>query len=288
MPDGSDACLGTRTRKTAPETGAGPGAVPPEAAIPPNLAVLAVAVPPGAPIALDLTVRLDGVTVLDAVTAPEVVAAPDVSTARIAGERARGSPAGQVRVLGGPASGFGRMWQKSYRMNAGPGVRPGTVMAAWEECFPGLWPAWQRGTVSVLYADAESFTVTTGPRDRLVGWITLTTEQAAHGTVVSVRVLLRAHDPLCELGLVLGGSRRYDQCWTATMNALARRLGVAEPVVETSSVCLDARRKWANTRNLARSPALPGQAWRENRGGNGGRRGVLVWRGVLGRPDGGG
>ncbi len=171
--------------------------------------------------------------------------------------------AGRVRALGGPARGFGRMWQKTYRMNVGASVPADAVMAAWEQSFPGLWPTWHRCAVSVLHADTESFTVSTGPGDRLAGWITLTAEQAGHGTAVCVHVLLRAHDPLSELGLMLGGYRRYDRCWAATMGVLAERLGVARPVVEARSVCLDARRNWANTRNLSRSPALRGRPRRD-------------------------
>ena len=80
------------------------------------------------------------------------------------------------------------MWQKTYRMNAGPDITPEQAIATWREHFPEFWPKGNRfagaltginpGDVAlldlaigggvklstgvfVLYADAESFTLMT-------------------------------------------------------------------------------------------------------------------------------
>jgi hypothetical protein len=175
------------------------------------------------------------------------------------GARAVPAAAGSVRVLGGPAHGFGRMWEKTYTAHLGA-ISPGAVMAAWQQSYPGLWPHRGVGGVRVLYADAESFTVTTGPGEPLASWITLCAEREGQSTALRVHVLMRAHDPLAELTLALGGYRRQDRFWVATISALAARLGVADPVVKTWGMCLDARHQWRNTGNLRRSPVLRGVA----------------------------
>ena len=43
---------------------------------------------------------------------------------------------------------------------------------------------------------------------------------------------------------MLGGHRLNDRFWEQTLANLARSLGVAEPVVETTKVCVDRRRQW--------------------------------------------
>ena len=39
------------------------------------------------------------------------------------------------RRLTGPVQGFGKMWQKTYRMNAGPDITPEQAIATWREHF---------------------------------------------------------------------------------------------------------------------------------------------------------
>jgi hypothetical protein len=59
-------------------------------------------------------------------------------------------------------------------------------------------------------------------------------------------VLMRANDPLYELGMTLGGHRREDQFWVQTMTALGKYLGVAPVKVLMRTVCVDPRRQWGN------------------------------------------
>ena len=175
------------------------------------------------------------------------------------------------RRLAGPVQGFGKMWQKVYRMEAGAAVRPAPAIALWRAHFPEFWPAGNRfagpltginpGDVAlldlavgggvklstgvfVLYADAESFTLMTPQGHMFAGWITFSAESAGDGTVIQVQVLMRASDPLYEIGMTLGGHAKEDKFWVATLLALGARLGVADPQVTVTTTCVDGRRQW--------------------------------------------
>jgi hypothetical protein len=181
------------------------------------------------------------------------------------------------RRLTGPVQGFGKMWQKTYRMDAGPGVSPQSAIATWREHFPEFWPAGNHfqgaltginpGDVAlldlavggrvklstgvfVLYADAESFTLMTPQGHIFAGWITFSAERADETTMVQAQVLMRANDPFYEIAMALGGHRKEDRFWTETLTNLGRRLGVTDPGIEARSVCVDSRRQWRNARNI--------------------------------------
>ncbi|HMI26046.1 MAG TPA: hypothetical protein VK594_16305 [Streptosporangiaceae bacterium] len=101
------------------------------------------------------------------------------------------------------------MWQKTYRMNAGPDITPEQAIATWREHFPEFWPKGNRfagaltginpGDVAlldlaigggvklstgvfVLYADAESFTLMTPQGHMFAGWITFSAERSGDTT----------------------------------------------------------------------------------------------------------
>ena len=185
------------------------------------------------------------------------------------------------RRLTGPVQGFGKMWQKSYRMKAGSQIEPEQAIATWKEHFPEFWPKGNRfagaltgikpGDVAlldlaigggvklstgvfVLYADAESFTLMTPQGHMFAGWITFSAEregsQADGQTVVQALVLMRANDPLYEIGMTFGGHRKEDKFWVATLTALGERLGIQHPVVETKTTCVDSKRQWRHASNI--------------------------------------
>jgi len=54
------------------------------------------------------------------------------------------------------------------------------------------------------------------------GWISFSAESDNEGTLVQAQVLMRANDPLYELGLTFGGHRNEDQFWNETLTALAQ------------------------------------------------------------------
>jgi len=187
------------------------------------------------------------------------------------------------RRLTGPVQGFGKMWQKTYRMDAGSQIQPEEAIATWREHFPEFWPKGNRfagaltginpGDVAlldlaigggvklstgvfVLYADAESFTLMTPQGHMFAGWITFSAEREREAdtttmkTTVQAQVLMRANDPLYEIAMALGGHRKEDKFWAATLTALGQRLGIKDPKVETRSTCVDSKRQWRHSRNV--------------------------------------
>ncbi|HLK77241.1 MAG TPA: hypothetical protein VKU77_26775 [Streptosporangiaceae bacterium] len=185
------------------------------------------------------------------------------------------------RRLTGPVQGFGKMWQKSYRMNAGAQIAPEQAISTWKEHFPEFWPKGNRfagaltginpGDVAlldlaigggvklstgvfVLYADAESFTLMTPQGHMFAGWITFSAEREGPkdgaDTVVQALVLMRANDPLYEIGMTFGGHRKEDKFWAATLTALGERLGLPDPKVDTKTTCVDSKRQWRHANNI--------------------------------------
>jgi hypothetical protein len=185
------------------------------------------------------------------------------------------------RRLTGPVQGFGKMWQKSYRMKVGSAIAPEQAIATWKEHFPEFWPKGNRfagaltginpGDVAlldlaigggvklstgvfVLYADAESFKLMTPQGHMFAGWITFSAEResgrADGETVVQALVLMRANDPLYEVGMTFGGHRKEDKFWAATLTALGQRLGLPDPKVETKTTCVDSKRQWRHANNI--------------------------------------
>jgi hypothetical protein len=197
-------------------------------------------------------------------------------------------PAGALDTVGGkqvvsPIQGFGKMWQKTYRVSlAGADVSPEQLVETWKAEFPSFWPKGSQfhapltgiapGEVAllqasvggglklstgvfVLYADQESFTFMTPQGHMFAGWITFSAAVEDGATVAQCQVLMRAQDPLTEMGLVLGGHRKEDRFWQDTLRSLARRFGVeAEP--ETNVVCVDKRRQWGRAGNVRHSSAF--------------------------------
>ena len=185
------------------------------------------------------------------------------------------------RRLTGPVQGFGKMWQKTYRMDVGDAIEPAAAIALWRSNFPDFWPKGNRfagaltginpGDVAlldlavgggvklstgvfVLYADTESFTLMTPQGHMFAGWITFSAENAGDGTVVQAQVLMRASDPIYEIGMTLGGHRKEDKFWVATLRALGDRLGVPDAPITAENSCVDKKRQW---RHAAASGTTP-------------------------------
>jgi hypothetical protein len=180
--------------------------------------------------------------------------------------------------LVGPIQGFGRMWQRTYRVELrGAEVTPTEVISAWKQQFAAFWP--RRGRfygpataiapgdvallnlniaagvqlatgIMVLYADEESFTFMNPQGHMFAGWITFSATAEVGTTIAQAQVLVRANDPLYEVAMPLGLSRIEDRFWQQTLRALAAHFGVEQATVQTRVMCVDRRRQWANARNL--------------------------------------
>jgi len=190
------------------------------------------------------------------------------------------------RRLNGAVQGFGKLWQKTYSF-AGLTITPEEAIAEWKAHFGEFWPTGNKfagsltgiqpgeialldlsigGTklstgVLVVYADDRSFTFMTPQGHMFGGWITFSAEPARDGsTTVQAQVLMRASDPIYEVGLALGGHRREDAFWSETLTALARHLGLESPTVDQHVVCVDSHRQWGRWRNLWHNAAIR-SAW---------------------------
>ncbi len=187
------------------------------------------------------------------------------------------------RRLVGPVQGFGRLWQKRYRVRLdGAKVTPQQVVATWKAEFASFWPQGNRfygpitslepGEVAllnlampgrqtlstgvmVIYADDESFTFMTPEGHMFAAWLTFSAVAEREATMVSIEVLLRTNDPLYELSMALGGHRVENVFWLATLRNLAARFGVeGNPTFEQT--CVDRRRQWRNARNIRYNAAV--------------------------------
>lgn len=194
----------------------------------------------------------------------------------------------------GPLRGFGRLWQKTYQVAlVGTDLTPTQVIATWKEHFASFWPPDDHfytpltgiragefadvdlslpggGSLStgvlVIDADDVSFTLLTPPDHIFAGWITFSSavgitnvdQHPQPTTHARAQVLMRANDPLFELGLACGGHRREDNFWSHTLTQLARHLGVPEDaiMIETRNVCIDRQRQWRRATNLRHNSLL--------------------------------
>lgn len=179
--------------------------------------------------------------------------------------------------LSGPERGFGQLWRKNFRVSlTGADVSPEDVIRTWRERFGEMWPEGNHfyrpltglkpgevaladlempansrlstGIVVTRVAPTE-FTFVTPEGHTLAGEITFSAHDESGTTIAEVEVLLRASDPLFELGMPLGGHKRENAFWQQTLTNLANHFGVeSEP--ETSSVLLDSHRQWRKATNI--------------------------------------
>jgi len=180
------------------------------------------------------------------------------------------------RDVTGPLQGFGRLWQKTFRVPLeGVALSPGAVVDVWKREFPSFQPPGNRfypsltgiapgevvlinartpaGTIStgvmVLYADDESFTLMTPEGHPESGWVTFSATLEDDTVVVQVQTMARANDPIYELVYRVMASRTQDRIWSHVVGALAERLGVT-PRVEVTRTLVDPRVQWRRAGNI--------------------------------------
>ena len=215
-------------------------------------------------------------------------------------ERLQTTPSGGLdtvrgRQTMGVVQGFGKLWQKTFRVRlVGAQLSPREVIATWKAEFPSFWPkgntfhapltgiapgevallaiglpgGLQLSTgVVIIYADEESFTFMTPQGHTFAGWVTFsafaeasTAGDSEDAVVAQAQILMRAQSPMTELALALGGHRQENAFWQHTLRALAERLGSpTDP--ETQVVCVDSRRQWRRIGNLRYDVSLRSALW---------------------------
>ena len=186
------------------------------------------------------------------------------------------------RQVTAPMQGFGKLWQKTYRIDVGAEVTPTQVVADWKHNFSRFWPEGNRfyGSVEditpgdvalinlsipgrlkvstgilVIYADDESFTFITPEGHQWAGFNTFSafTDPRGH-TIAQVQALIRTNDPMWELFWPVA-TRMEDRFWGHTLRALAAHFGV-ENDPEKTAVCIDRKRQWRNAKNIYYNAAI--------------------------------
>ncbi len=196
------------------------------------------------------------------------------------------------RRLTGPLNGFGQMWQKTYSVRL-PGVTqsPAEIINIWKKNFGSFWPKFNQfygsvigiapGEVAVLnlagpggvtgpggaplistgvlviYADDVSFSFMTPQGHQFAGMITFSVTEADGRPVAQVQALIRASDPIFELGCRLGiVHKTEDTHWHITLTNLAAHFGIRDSKVEQKNTLVDPRMQWGEAGNVWHNAAI--------------------------------
>src|SRR4029077_11906342 len=119
---------------------------------------------------------------------------------------------------------FPAFWPRGSQFHAPlTGISPGEVALLQASLGGGL----KLSTgILVIYADEESFTFMTPQGHMFAGWITFSAFEDGGVTVAQAHVLMRASDPLYEMGMTFGGHKQEDRHWEHTLQSLAQAFGV--------------------------------------------------------------
>lgn len=184
------------------------------------------------------------------------------------------------RHVVGPLQGFGQMWQKIYRVRlSNAEMKPAEVVKTWKEHFTEFWPKESRffapligiapGEVAlinavlpgglplpvstgmlVIYVDEECFTLMTPQGHPVAAWITFGVYEVDGYTVAQIQTLLRADDPVIEIGFRLLGDKGEDKFWQDTLTALAAHFNVVDEPVQMYKSCIDPKVQWSEAKNV--------------------------------------
>ncbi|MCK9520648.1 MAG: hypothetical protein M0R74_16735 [Dehalococcoidia bacterium] len=181
-----------------------------------------------------------------------------------------------------PSAGFGQLWEKEYRVQLPVASSAREVTGYWKREFGNLWPPGHRysaslrgiqpgevaavelpvpgGTrlstgVRVLFSGDTSFTLETSEGHMFAGWIQSSVDGDPGELTARVLVVMRANDPLYELGLRLGGHKREDEFWSHSLRELAEHFG-APPRVSVRHRLIDPKVRWRAIGNVRKNAWL--------------------------------
>jgi hypothetical protein len=195
------------------------------------------------------------------------------------------------KQLSGPLRGFGQLWQKTYTIRLeGVTASSKDVIEAWKEHFGAFWspknrfygsPAaiaagevavlnlagpyglmapGGRGLVStgvlVIYVDEESFSFMTPEGHIFAGMITFSSYEEEGVIVAQVQALIRANDPLYEIGARIGIVHQMeDEHWHYVLIKLAEHFG-AQNKVDQKNNLVDSSLQWNQAWNVRHNAAV--------------------------------
>lgn len=88
------------------------------------------------------------------------------------------------------------------------------------------------------------------------GWITFSAYADSDGnTTAQAQLLIRANDPIYELGFAFGGHAKEDKFWFETLGNLAKHFGY-DAEVERQVLCVDKKRQWKRAKNVWQNSAM--------------------------------
>lgn len=194
------------------------------------------------------------------------------------------------RKRSGALQGFGRLWQKSYRIRlAGCDKSAKDVMQLWKENFadyqppenhfyppmtgikpndvlfisakvpafpgsPSILPV--TSGVTVLYVDDHQFTVMTPEGFPVSGWNTFSVIEEEGLVIAQVQSLERASDPMYEIfDRYFGSAEQQEKIWKTVLLNLAGFLGI-QAEVEFEKVCIDPNVQWSAAKNLVKNAGI--------------------------------
>jgi anti-anti-sigma regulatory factor len=176
----------------------------------------------------------------------------------------------------GPVNGFGRLWQKTYRLPVNkPGLTRKEVVLALRQNLPAFQPPYNRfypskagilrgeiiaidsstpgGPVStgvlVSYSDDVCFTLMTPQGHPESGWVTFNAVESEGKITAQITGLARANDPVYEAAFRVVGSKMQVKIWTHVLASLAGYLGVP-PDVTVEPRCIDKHVQWSQLGNV--------------------------------------
>jgi hypothetical protein len=183
----------------------------------------------------------------------------------------------------GPRDGFGSLWRKRYWVHMiGTAASPEEIIRTWRSNFGDLWPegntffgpigaldpgdlglltlempggAELSSGVIVLNAHPDSFSLITPEGHVFAGVITFSAYQSSGWPVAQIEILLRASDPVFEIGMNLFGHKQEDRFWLAVLASLARWFG-SDAVPEMHAQVVDQRYQWSHAGNIVRNSLI--------------------------------
>jgi anti-anti-sigma factor len=188
------------------------------------------------------------------------------------------------RHLMGPLQGFGQLWQKTYSMTIDAGdLSPTELVTYWKRNFGQFWPQGNRifipgdqislgktGLLTlsmgpglklvtgmmVMYEDENSFAFLTPQGHMYAGWISFSAFLHENQITAQIRALIRASDPVYELGFRLGfGHRKEHHFWRLTLENLAAHFGL-KGIVQQKNLLIDPGMQWKSMKNLWYNAAI--------------------------------
>ena len=189
------------------------------------------------------------------------------------------------RRRSGALQGFGRLWQKTYRMRlVGVDKNSSEIMQIWKAKFaefqppenhfyppmtgikpndvlfisakvpafpgsPSILPV--SSGVTVLYVDENQFTVMTPEGFPVSGWNTFSVmEDEDDVPVAQVQSLERSSDPIYEIfDRYFGSAGQQEMIWKSVLSNLAAHFGI-QGEVTFNKFCVDPKVQWGAAKNI--------------------------------------